>query len=64
MSKKNKRQAPRQISSLAPKVTEFNPDYSIIKRDLNRIGLLAGTFLAILIVLAIFQNQLIALFIK
>lgn len=64
MSKKNKRQAPRQASFMAPKAVEFNPDYSIIKRDLRRIGLLAGTFFAILIVLAIFQNQLIALFIK
>jgi hypothetical protein len=64
MSKKNKRQTPRQVSSLAPKVIEFNPDYTIIKRDLKRIGLLAGTFFVILIVLAIFQNQLIALFVK
>jgi hypothetical protein len=64
MSKKNKRQAPRQVSSLTAKAVEFNPDYSIIKRDLKHIGLLAGTFFAILIVLAIFQNQLIALFVK
>ena len=64
MSKKNKRQTPRQLSSLAPKAAEFNPDYSIIKRDLKRIGLLAGTFFTLLIVLAIFQNQLIALFVK
>ena len=64
MSKKNKRQALRRVSSLSAKVVEFNPDYSIIKRDLKRIGFLAGMFFAILIVLAIFQNQLIALFIK
>jgi len=64
MSKKYKRQTPRQVSSLAPKVVEFNPDYSITKRDLRRIGLLAGTFFAILIVLAIFQNQFIGLFVK
>ena len=64
MSKKNKRQAPRQVSSLTAKATEFKPDYSIIKRDLKRIGLLAGTFFTLLIVLAIFQNQLIALFVK
>jgi hypothetical protein len=64
MSKKNKRQAPRQVSSLMAKAVEFNPDYTIIKRDLKRIGLLAGTFFVILIVLAIFQNQLIALFVK
>jgi hypothetical protein len=64
MSKKNKRQAPRQVSSLSAKPVEFNPDYSIIKRDLKRIGLLAGTFFGILIVLAIFQNQVIGLFVK
>jgi hypothetical protein len=65
MSKKNKRQAPRQLSSSAAvKATEFNPDYSITKRDLKRIGILAGTFFAILIVMAIFQNQLIGLFMK
>ncbi|HEX7620264.1 MAG TPA: hypothetical protein VF359_03605 [Anaerolineales bacterium] len=64
MSKKNKRQAPRQLSSISAKAVEFNPDYSIIKRDLKRIGLLAGTFFGILIVLAIFQNQLIGLFVK
>jgi hypothetical protein len=64
MSKKNKRQAPRRVSSLSAKVVEFNPDYSIIKRDLKRIGLLAGTFIVILIVMAVFQNQLIGLFIK
>jgi len=64
MSKKSKRQAPRQFSTLTSKVIEFNPDYSIIKRDLKRIGLLAGTFFAVLIVLAIFQNQLLAIFLK
>ncbi len=64
MSRKNKRQAPRQFSLLSQRAAEFNPDYSIIKRDLKRILILAGTFIAILIVLAIFQNQLIALFIK
>jgi len=50
MSKKTKRQAPRQYSSLSAKPVEFNPDYSIIKRDLKRIGVLAGTFFAILII--------------
>ena len=64
MSKKTKRQTPRQASFVTAKAAEFNPDYTIIKRDLKRIGLLAGTFFAILVVLAIFQNQLIGLFIK
>lgn len=33
---------------------EFNPDYSIIKTDLKRIGILAGSFFALLIVLSFF----------
>jgi hypothetical protein len=32
--------------------TEFNPDYSQTVRDLKRIGLLAGSLFAILIVLS------------
>jgi hypothetical protein len=72
MSKKSKRQvsrqvsrqAPRQLSSVAAKTTEFNPDYSIIKRELRRIGILASIFVAVLVVLALFQNQLLALFVK
>ncbi len=31
---------------------EFNPDYTNVKRDLKRIGLLAGIFFALMIVLA------------
>ena len=56
MAKKNKRTA---RSSKASKVArqprsaeEFNPDYTDIKKDLKNIGLLAGIFLAILIVLS------------
>lgn len=65
MSKKTKRQASRAIStSVASRGNEFNPDYSITKRELRRIGTLAGTFFVILIVLAIFQNQLLALITK
>ncbi len=64
MSKKSRRQAARQFVSVAARTTEFNPDYTIIKRDLKRIGILAGTFFAVLVILAIFQNQLISLFLK
>jgi len=64
MTKKSKRQAPRQYSSLATKGTEFNPDYSITKHDLKRIGILAASFFGVLIVLAIFQNQILSLFVK
>ena len=31
---------------------EFNPDSSYVKKDLRRIGILAGSFFAILIVLS------------
>ena len=31
---------------------EFNPDYTDVKRDLKRIGILAGTFFVILIALS------------
>ena len=68
MSKKSKRQVsrqvPRPVVTVAPKTTEFNPDYSNTKRELRRIGILAGSFVVALIVLAIFQNQLLALFVK
>jgi hypothetical protein len=33
---------------------EFNPDYTNVKKDLTRIGILAGTFFALLIVLSFF----------
>jgi hypothetical protein len=69
MSSKNKRRASRAQSTSAAAIsstgkTEFNPDYSVIKRDLKRIGILAGSFFAVLIILAIFQNQILALFLK
>jgi hypothetical protein len=68
MSKKSKRQVSRQFSrpasTAAAKTTEFNPDYSNTKRELRRIGILAGSFFIALIVLAIFQNQLLAIFLK
>jgi len=35
-------------------VAEFNPDYTAIKNDLKRIGILAGSFFVILIVLSFF----------
>ena len=68
MSKKHKRQisrqAPRPLATATPRMNEFNPDYSTTKRELRRIGIVAGTFFVILIVLAIFQNQLLAVFMK
>lgn len=35
---------------------EFNPDYSYIVKDLKRIGMLAGSFLVILIALSFILN--------
>jgi hypothetical protein len=70
MSKKNKRQAQRaaptaaastdtstplsKVSTARGSDRDFNPDYSYVIKDLKRIGLLAGTFFAILIVLSFF----------
>jgi hypothetical protein len=68
MSKKSKRQvsrqAPRMTTAPVTRSTEFNPDYSTTKRELRRIGILAGSFFAVLILLAIFQNQLLGAFLK
>jgi hypothetical protein len=68
MTKKSKRQVSRQIprplSASVARSVEFNPDYTTTKNELRRIGILAGSFFVVLIVLAIFQNQLLALFVK
>ncbi len=70
MSKKSKRQVARQfyrplpVAQQVARSAEFNPDYSNIKRELRRIGILAGSFFGILIILSFFQNQLIGLFVK
>lgn len=66
MAKKGK----RSVSTARPKVEtqarvttaaatrtsngEFNPDYGYVMRDLKRIGVLAGSFFVVLILLAIF----------
>jgi len=31
----------------------FNPDYTYVRKDLRRIGLLAGTFILLMVVAAI-----------
>ena len=62
MSKSSKRKS-FNLHTMASR-TEFNPDYTPVKRDLKRIGLLAGIFVAILVVLSLFQDQLMLLFIK
>jgi hypothetical protein len=55
MAKKNKRiiqSAPVSIAS-APR-PEFNPDYTTVKKDLRRIGLLAAVFIVGLVSLSFF----------
>ena len=52
MAKRSKRSM--STRGAAPAATEFNPDYSYVKRDLARIGILAGSFFAILIILSFF----------
>jgi hypothetical protein len=54
MAKNNKRTTVSVASSASRTATEFNPDYTYIKRDLGRIGVLAGSFFVILIVLSFF----------
>ena len=55
MPKKNRRQVSKSAAFMpAPRTTEFNPDYTHIKHDLRQIGLLAGGFFVILIVLKLF----------
>jgi hypothetical protein len=39
---------------MAPRTTEFSPDYTHIRRDLRRIGVLAGSFFVILVGLSLF----------
>jgi hypothetical protein len=49
---KNKRPAVRVTSTQSR--TEFNPDYTYVKKDLARIGALAGFFIVVLVVLSFF----------
>ena len=41
-------------SSASSRSTEFNPDYTYVKKDLSRIGVLAGVFFVALIALSFF----------
>jgi hypothetical protein len=66
MSKKSKRQNGASTPA-APAPTfgglqrkgetaEFNPDYTDVRRDLKRIGILAGSIITVLVVLSFFIN--------
>lgn len=55
MAKKNKRPAQTiAIANQASQKVEFNPDYTQVKKDLARIGMLSAFFIAALVVLSFF----------
>ena len=53
MAKKTRRTTSVSVTNATAR-TEFNPDYTYVKRDLGRIGILAGSFFGLLIVLSFF----------
>jgi len=53
MSRKHRRQVSKSAAFIAaPRAAEFNPDYTYVRRDLRRIGVLAGAFFVILVALS------------
>lgn len=63
--KKNKRQSTRRLPAQGTVRTgEFNPDYTTTRLELRRIGILVGSIFVILVILSIFQEQILALFMK
>ena len=44
----------RPAKAAATRSSEFNPDYSDVKKDLKTIGSLAGFFVVVLIILSFF----------
>jgi hypothetical protein len=53
MSRKHRRQVSKSAAFIvAPRATEFSPDYTYVRRDLRRIGVLAGAFFVILVALS------------
>jgi len=59
-NKKNKKQsrsnsaAPAAPQSPVPAAPTFAPDYSMVVKDLRRIGVLAGAFVTLLIIASFF----------
>jgi len=53
MAKRTKRTTSVSMSSPTTR-TEFNPDYTYVKKDLTRIGTLAGFFIVVLVALSFF----------
>lgn len=54
MAKKSKRTTTSVSMTSASSRTEFKPDYTHVKKDLTRIGTLAGFFIVVLVVLSFF----------
>ena len=54
MAKRTKRMTTSVSMTPQATRTEFNPDYTYVKRDLKRIGTLAGFFVAVLVILSFF----------
>ena len=50
---KNKKRTTVNVTPSSSR-TEFNPDYTHVKKDLNRIGTLAGFFIVVLVALSFF----------
>ena len=53
MARKSKRTTSVSMTPSTAR-TEFNPDYTYVRKDLKRIGTLAGFFIAVLIALSFF----------
>lgn len=57
MAKKNKRPNNSMMTTgNQPQKFEFNPDYSMVRKDLKRIGILAGFFITVLVALSFILN--------
>ena len=54
MAKRTSRRTTVSVTNSTARSIEFNPDYTYVKRDLRRIGILAGSFFGLLIVLSFF----------
>jgi len=61
---KNKKSTRPTAAAGTTRSSEFQPDYTTTKRELKRIGIIAGSILVILVILAIFQQPILSLFMK